>query len=120
MLLKAAPVPGNQEDIVLRNHNGSGVTADSPREVMMDEQQATVESRIPSHPLGVKPLGNQYLSSAVNARGSIGSFRVLPDEVLAQLLEYFGQQSLRKLGYTCRFLFAFCHADDVWKALFLE
>jgi hypothetical protein len=86
----------------------------------MDEQQTSVESRIPSHPLGVKPLGNQYLSSAVNARGSIGSFQVLPDEVLAQLFEYFGHRSLRKLGYTCRFLFAFCHADDLWKPLFLE
>lgn len=120
MLLKATPAPGLQEDIVLRNHNGSGVTADGLREARMDEQQASVESRIPSHPLQVKPLGNQYLSSAVNARGSIGSFQVLPDEMLTQLFEYFGQQCLRKLGYTCRFLFAFCHADDLWKALFLE
>lgn len=119
MLLKAAPAPG-QEDIVLRNHNGFGVTADGRSEARMDEQQASVESRIPSHPLGVKPLGNQYLSSAANARGSIGRFQVLPDEVLAQLFEYFGQPSLRRLGYTCRFLFAFCHADDLWKALFLE
>lgn len=121
MLLKAAPVPGHQEDIVLRNHNGLGVTADGLGVGRMDEQQASiVESPIPSHPLGIKPLGNQYLSSAANARGSIGSLQILPDEVLAQLFEYFGQHSLRKLGYTCRFLFAFCQADDLWKALFLE
>lgn len=120
MLLKAAPDPGQQEDVILRNHNGLGVTADGLGEGRMHEQQASVESRIPSHPLGIKPLGNQYLSSAVNARGSIGHLQVLPDEVLAQLLEYFGQQPLRRLGYTCRFLFAFCHADDLWKSLFLE
>lgn len=120
MLLKAAPAPGHEEDIVLRTHNGFGVTADGQREARMDEQEASVESRIPSHPLGVKPLGNQYLSSAVSARGSIGIFQILPDEVLAQLSEYFEQGSLRKLGYTCRFFFAFCHADDLWKALFLE
>lgn len=119
MLLKAAPALEHQ-DIVLRNHNGTGVTGDTLGQGRMDEQQSSVESPIPSHPLGVKPLGNQYLSSAVNARGSIGRLQVLPDEVLAQLFEYFGQQSLRKLGYTCRFLFAFCHADDLWKTLFLE
>lgn len=120
MLLKAAPSPGHQEDIVLRNHSGLGVTADGLGVDRMHEQEANVESPIPSHPLGIKPLGNQYLSSAANARGSIGSLRILPDEVLAQLFEYFGQHSLRKLGYTCRFLFAFCQADDLWKALFLE
>lgn len=120
MLLKAAPALGNHENFVLRNHNGLGVTADGPREARMDEQQVSVESRIPSHPLGVKPLGNQYLSSAASARDSLGSFQILPDEVLAQLFEYFGQDSLRQSGYTCKFLFAFCHADDLWKALFLE
>lgn len=121
MLLKAAaPLPGHQEDIALRNHNGLGVTTNGLGVCSMDEQQASVESPIPSHPLGIKPLGNQYLSSAVNARGSIGRLQVLPDEVLAQLFEHFGQQSLRRLGYTCRFLFAFCHADDLWKTLFLE
>lgn len=123
MLLKAAAALEHQ-DIVLRNHNGTAVTVDGLGEGRMDEQrvdvESLVESPIPSHPLRIKPLGNQYLSSAVNARRATGRLQVLPDEVLAQLLEYFGQQSLRKLGYTCRFLFAFCHADDLWKALFLE
>jgi hypothetical protein len=75
---------------------------------------------VPLHPLGVKPLGNLYLASGPNARNSIGTFQTLPDEILALILEYFDQLSVRRLGYTCKFLFALCSSDDVWKSLFLE
>ncbi|KAL0938935.1 F-box and domain-containing protein [Colletotrichum truncatum] len=75
---------------------------------------------IPTHPLGVKPLGNQYLSDRPNARKHIGVFKILPDEALMLLLEYLDQKSLRILGYASKFLYAFCHSDDSWKALFLE
>ncbi len=77
------------------------------------------DSSIPSHPLGIKPLGNQYLSDGVKARQSIGTVQVLPDEVLSQLLEYLDQRALRLLGYTCRFLYAHSVSDELWKALFL-
>ncbi|OIW34863.1 Clavaminate synthase-like protein [Coniochaeta ligniaria NRRL 30616] len=75
---------------------------------------------VPLHPLGIKPLGNLYLASGPNARNSIGIFQALPDETLAVLLEYFDQRTVRQLGYTCKFLFALCSSDDVWKGLFLE
>ncbi|WYZ34794.1 hypothetical protein EsH8_I_001070 [Colletotrichum jinshuiense] len=75
---------------------------------------------IPTHPLGVKPLGNQYLSDRPNARKHTGVFKILPDEALLVLLEYLDQERLRTLGYTCKFLFAFCQSDDLWKTLFLE
>ncbi|KAH8890976.1 Clavaminate synthase-like protein [Thozetella sp. PMI_491] len=78
------------------------------------------DSSIPSHPLGIKPLGNQYLVDGPNARHHIGSFQALPDELLSQLLEFLDQRSLRVLGYTCRFLYAHSVSEELWKALFLE
>ncbi|KAF6842355.1 F-box and domain-containing protein [Colletotrichum musicola] len=75
---------------------------------------------IPTHPLEVKPLGNQYLSDRPNARKHIGVFKILPDEALMILLEYLDQRSLRYLGYASKFLYAFCHSDDLWKTIFLE
>ncbi|KAI1096200.1 Clavaminate synthase-like protein [Rostrohypoxylon terebratum] len=75
---------------------------------------------IPVHPIGVKPLGNGYLASGPTARGSLGSMRQLPDEMILQILEYLDASSLMNLGSTCRFLYAFCQLDDLWKALFLE
>ncbi|KAJ0355152.1 hypothetical protein COL154_000744 [Colletotrichum chrysophilum] len=75
---------------------------------------------IPTHPLGVKPLGNQYLSDRPNARKHIGVFTTFPDEALMILLEYLDQSNLRNLGYTSKFLYAFCQSDELWKALFLD
>lgn len=75
---------------------------------------------IPSHPLGVKPLGNQYLSEGRNARGCIGTWQVVPDEILSVIVEFTGKESLLALGHTCKFFYAFCHLDELWKALFLR
>ena len=74
---------------------------------------------IPHHPLGIKPLGNQYTATS-NGKDAIGPLKLLPDEVLAILLEYFGSFQLRLLGSTCKFLYAFCRSDDFWKVLFIE
>ena len=87
---------------------------------MGPEEPPTGDSRIPTHPLGVKPLGNQYLFDGPSARQSIGTLQILPDEMLAQLLEYLEPQQLRVLGYTCRFLYAHSFSEELWKALFLE
>lgn len=78
------------------------------------------DSSVPPHPLGIKPLGNKYFSSGEDARKSMGVLQLLPDEMLMQLLEYMDKPTLRRLGYTCRFLFACCTSDDIWKAIFLE
>ncbi|KAM7224221.1 hypothetical protein V8F06_000002 [Rhypophila decipiens] len=78
------------------------------------------ESSIPPHPLGIKPLGNKYLSDGKDARESSGHLQELPDELLSQVLEFLDSRSLRLLGYTCKFLFAFCLSDDVWKTIFLD
>ncbi|KAK1711086.1 F-box domain-containing protein [Colletotrichum lupini] len=84
------------------------------------ENAVTSTESIPTHPLGVKPLGNQYLSDRPNARKHIGYLKILPDEALMLLLEYLDEDRLRKLGYTSRFLYAFCRSDDLWKTLFLQ
>lgn len=82
--------------------------------------ESSLGSSIPPHPLGIKPLGNKYISTVGDARNCIGSLRGLPDEMLMQLLEYLDPRTLRLLGYTCKFLFACCMSDDIWKTTFLE
>ncbi|KAG4029708.1 hypothetical protein MFRU_014g00130 [Monilinia fructicola] len=74
---------------------------------------------IPSHPLGVKPSGNQYTATS-NARYATGRFQILPDEVLAILLESLDPELLGLLGATCKFLYAFCRSEEFWKPLFIE
>lgn len=74
---------------------------------------------IPSHPLGVKPSGNQYTAES-NARDRAGHFQILPDEILAIFLEHLDSRQLRLLESTCKFLYAFCRSEDLWKALFIE
>jgi hypothetical protein len=74
---------------------------------------------IPQHPLGVKPSGNQY-TATINARHAVGLFQILPDEVLAIFLEYLDSYQLRLFGSSCKFLYAFCRSDDLWKNLFIE
>ncbi|KAH6691627.1 F-box protein [Plectosphaerella plurivora] len=84
------------------------------------KQNASDEAIGTTHPLGVLPLGNQYLSSTPTARLFSGTLQLLPDEMLAVLVEYLDVHTLRQLGYTCKFLFAFTYATDFWKACFLE
>jgi hypothetical protein len=74
---------------------------------------------IPPHPLGIKPAGNAYTASS-NARDCMGSFQILPDELLAIALEYLEATSLLKLGAICKQLYAFCRSEDLWKAMFIE
>jgi F-box-like len=81
--------------------------------------QEELSDYVPSHPLGVKPLGNRYTATS-NARTATGNFQMLPDEILFILLEYLDSKSLRCLGYTCKAFYAFCYLDDLWKALFIE
>jgi hypothetical protein len=75
---------------------------------------------IPSHHLGVKPLGNQYLSSTPNARRTIGLLQALPDEMLMLALERLDGMSLQSLASTCKFFYALCESEDLWKSVFLQ
>jgi hypothetical protein len=44
----------------------------------------------------------------------------LPDEVVATVLEYLDALQLDLLGSCCKFLYALCRSEDLWKALFIE
>ncbi|KAG5974260.1 hypothetical protein E4U55_008266 [Claviceps digitariae] len=86
---------------------------------IVNEAHHVAESSIPTHALGVKPLGNCYLSECPNAKVNSGTWGVLPDEMVMLVLEQMDARSLLSLGSTCKFLFAFCYSDELWKALFL-
>ncbi|GAO13816.1 hypothetical protein UVI_02004620 [Ustilaginoidea virens] len=95
-------------------HHGQGTESTALR-----DGPAIQGGSIPTHPLGVKPLGNRYLSKGPNAKTNSGIWGLLPDEMLMLVLEQLDAGSLLSLGSTCKFLFAFCHSDELWKALFL-
>lgn len=111
-MLLAQGLPAGSGPAVGSGHTfaSAGAGADIDRDV----------HAIPTHPLGIKPLGNQYLASGPTARQSLGPLAILPDELILHLAEYFDARSLRGLASTCRFLFGFGQLDDLWKSLFLE
>ena len=78
------------------------------------------EGALPSHPRGVKPLGNLYSSSDRNIKTRSGSFASLPDEVLLYVLEYLEARHLLHLAATCKALYAFTCHDELWKTLLAE
>ncbi|KAG9534141.1 putative F-box and JmjC domain protein, partial [Aureobasidium melanogenum] len=71
------------------------------------------------HPLGIRPSGNAF-TATTNLKAAIGSFALLPDELLTQFLECLDAQDLLRLGATCRALHAFTRSEELWKALFIE
>jgi hypothetical protein len=82
-------------------------------------EELAAQNAIPGHPLGVKPSGNALLA-AVNLRNAIGTFGLLPDELILILLEFLDCPSLLRLGRTCKALYAFTRAEDLWKTIFIR
>ena len=76
-------------------------------------------STVVRHPLGVRPAGNALFADR-DLRVSIGTFRRLPEELLAMLLAYLKPADLLRLGGTCRALFAYTRNDELWRAHFTE
>lgn len=74
---------------------------------------------VPLHPLKIKPAGNAYTATK-NIKLAAGSFALLPDELLVQVLEYLGAASLKRLGSACKALYAFSRLEDLWKTLCIE
>ena len=108
-------------DHTLEATNGENGSTDSESTLGDGPDPIVHESPIPPHPLGIKPLGNQYLSPGCGrARDCLGTLQALPDEVLMTLLESLEQEALQLLGRCCKFLFAFCSSDELWKVVFLE
>jgi hypothetical protein len=93
----------------------------SPRpDVQADDtwDAETAAAAVPPHPVGIRPAGNAYTATE-NIRANCGSFARLPDELLNHLLESFDAEPLRRLGGTCRALYAFTRLDELWRALFV-
>lgn len=99
----------------------SAVSVETLKDESINDVPSLRESdSISTHGLGVRPLGNQYLTGGPNARANIGTWRSLPDEMLMVVLECFDKSCLLKFGQTCKFLYAFCHSEELWKAVYLE
>lgn len=73
---------------------------------------------VPLHPLGIKPAGNAFTASS-NIKSAAGFFSILPDETILQAVEFLQAAALLRLGATCKALYAFCHFDELWKALYI-
>lgn len=84
-----------------------------------EPEQGQFITGVPPHPLGIKPSGNAY-DAKINIKSSAGFFALLPDELLLQLLEHLTATDLLRLGSTCKALYAFSAAEELWKALFIE
>ncbi|KAJ5289202.1 hypothetical protein N7478_002232 [Penicillium angulare] len=82
------------------------------------EEDQDVEA-IPSHPLGVKPSGNALLATS-NLRSAIGTWQLLPDELILLIFEYLNGRDLLGIGRTCKAFYAFTRAEDLWKTLFVS
>jgi hypothetical protein len=114
--MKSSVIPADSGYPAALEVRPSGGVVESLPETVLEESP----NSIPHHPLGVKPSGNQY-TAATNSRISLGpALRLFPDELLAIFLEYLDAHQLRVLGSCCKFLYAFCRSDDLWKALFIE
>ncbi|PFH61778.1 hypothetical protein XA68_16307 [Ophiocordyceps unilateralis] len=77
-------------------------------------------SSIPSHPLRIKPSGNRLLARGPDARAGIGAWQLLPDETLVLVLECLDAVELVALGSTCKFMYACCRLEELWKAIYLR
>lgn len=79
----------------------------------------TAAAAVPPHPLRVRPAGNAYTATE-NIKANCGSFALLPDELLNHINESFDAETLKRLGGTCRALYAFTRLDELWRALFVK
>lgn len=81
-----------------------------------------------THPYGVQPVGNRAMFTTEEEVAScgerfpgLGRLSVLDDSLLlTELCSFFDGQCLSHLTATSKFLYAFCHYEELWKKLVLE
>lgn len=105
------------ERIEASSRQNKRVKLTSPAIPSLSESEVNVLNQ--RHPLKIRPSGNAYLAET-NAKTAIGRLAILPDELLAQLLEYLDASELLRLGGTSKALHAFTRSEELWKALFTE
>ena len=91
----------------------------SHRTTLSKDSRENDSKTLPSHPLRIKPAGNAYTSTE-NIKLAAGLFMGLPDELIIQVLESLDAASLKRLGCTCKALYAFSRLEDLWKTLCIE
>ncbi|CAN6603045.1 hypothetical protein TRVA0_002S02080 [Trichomonascus vanleenenianus] len=90
---------------------------------MTKRPRLDIQTRVVTHPLGVKPEGNSLLSLDVPfSRHQITVlgpyFGMLPDHLIMDILqEIKDPKDLLNLGYISKAMFAFCWFDELWKAM---
>ncbi|GMG26908.1 unnamed protein product [Aspergillus oryzae] len=80
----------------------------------LDNHDLVGHDAIPGHPLGVKPSGNALLAQE-NLRAAIGTFNLLPDELILILLEFLDGRSLLRIGQTFSFTW-----QGTWRSTYLN
>ena len=112
-MMRNLPLPslGNNSSVLPYSH------CTSPKKNTGAERQES--TTVPTHPLGVKPLGNAY-TAKLNIRTRAGELALLPDELIIQILEWLEINDLLRLGSTCKALYAFSREEELWKTLFLR
>ena len=83
------------------------------------QPEEPLETVIPCHPLGIKPLGNLYLARR-NIKEAAGLFYSIPDDLLIQILEFLEPLPLLKLGASCKALWAFSRHEDLWRTQYVK
>ena len=83
------------------------------------QPEKSLEAVIPCHPLGIKPLGNLYMSRR-NITEAAGLFYSIPDDLLLQILEFLEPLPLLQLGATCKALWAFSRHEDLWRIQYVK
>jgi Cupin-like domain/F-box-like len=84
-----------------------------------DSELSHSQPHVQPHPLGIRPSGNA-LTGSYNARDNIGTFVLLPDEVILTVLEWLEYADLLRLGRSSRAFFAFTANDELWKELVIR
>ena len=77
------------------------------------------------HPLGVKPMGNLFMSpnlkeSFEKKSKSLGFFSFLSEDIFIDILSYLPESDLVSLGSTSQYMHAYSSFDELWKELFWQ
>jgi hypothetical protein len=99
------------------SHISNGYLKSTDNTTNPDMEEA---SAAPPHPLDIKPVGNAFTATYNLRNVSGGLFLALTDELIIRILEFLDGSSLLRVGATCKVLYAFARADDLWKTLFIE
>lgn len=82
----------------------------------------TLNQKVPKHPLGIKPLGNQILASSQdlqkigNSAGKL--FNALSDDIILLILSMLTKDDLANASRVSKFWYAYATFDDLWRKMY--